>query len=325
MIALHEALQSFLAGDAPALSPDVAELFRRLCSNKESTRLHWYAKDYARKLCPGALDWADVVPAQTAPEKCATLIDAFLSERRISAVLTGVTDIDDDTDTLIWRQARARHILACAFIDRPIALKNRFRTKDGETVYPDFIFALDESGKKDLLAMDAPAAVLRISGNLHLRRWLKQARSIPADRLAKIRAAWGVGNKQRAILFVSECAREMEKYGRASGYDELKELERLINILKRKPGVAGLNENGDVSVLVIRPHPRDTVGKYDEYKSEQELRVRIDAQCSAEEAVLAADYIVGLNSALLYEAQALQKPVASMVGVGPFLDLRAIR
>jgi hypothetical protein len=66
-------------------------------------------------------------------------------------------------------------------------------------------------------------------------------------------------------------------------------------------------------MVVIRPHPRDTLGKYDRYRRAAAPGVIVSDQGAPLEAILAADLVLGMDSALLFEARTLGRPALSLV------------
>lgn len=125
----------------------------------------------------------------------------------------------------------------------------------------------------------------------------------------------GARDGERIVLFASECGAEMAEWGLDVAHDEFACLDRLIRLMRR--GAADLGPVrivGDCALVVIRPHPKDRPGKYDAYaQAGPAPRVLVDAGGDGIEAVLTADAVVGMDSSLLYEAEALGKPAISLL------------
>ena len=242
--------------------------------------------------------------------------DALLDETGAGLALTGTSDIDEPGDRLLWLAARRRGIPAHAMLDHPANLSQRFRCDDGTVVYPDWIYAPDAIFAERLAEARVPRDRIRIIGDLHHMRVARlAARRTPGDIVA-LRGAWGAKPGDSVLLFASECVREMKAKGRPSPYDEMTVLEELLRSLARAERPDGATIDPAATLVVIRPHPRDADGKYESvvHASSGKPRVVTSTAGSADLALMAADFVVGMNSSLLYEAVAIGRPVASLTG-----------
>jgi hypothetical protein len=230
-------------------------------------------------------------------------------------VLTGTSDIDEQRNHLLWRGAKAAGAESHVVLDHPAGLDRRFRSDTNELVLPDWIYVSDDILRQRAVAVGLPAHRIRIFGDLHLERLRRRDAARTKEDLASLRAQWGVGPADFAILFVSECAREMKALGRSSNFDEVVLFGELLQKLRNGELPAGDRADAAVSV-VIRPHPRDAAGKYGEVLGAHSAppRVIVSSEGDSDTAVSAADFIVGMDSSLLYEAHALGRPVHSMIG-----------
>lgn len=228
---------------------------------------------------------------------------SFLERRKIGMVVTGTSDIDEKLDRVLWKAARASGISSHAFLDCPANLDVRFRDSDGSQTMPDFLYVPD-AGYNAVLEQFGIDVDLRITGALYETRLLRQRDGALAAR-ATLRRQWRSTEADRVVLFASECGREMALQGRPSPYDEMEILEAFAREL-------GADE---ASVLVVRPHPRDTVGKYDPWLADAPpgLRCLVSDAGTSAEAILAADVVVGMNSTMLREARALGCPHRSLI------------
>ena len=158
-----------------------------------------------------------------------------------------------------------------------------------------------------------PASTVRCVGPLHLDRVRRLGRFAA---YADLRNAWGSGGR-RIILFASECGSEMRLVGRAVPYDEFKALDSLLDAVKRGLPLCGQVFAASDTTIVIRPHPRDRVGKYDQFTiaAANGPEIRVSDAGAPEQAVLAADLVVGMDSQLLREAEALGRPAFSLLGL----------
>lgn len=243
---------------------------------------------------------------------------ALLAREHITRVVTGAGDVDDDTERLLWLAARSSKIPSHAFIDHPANLPQRFCLQDLSRAFPDFVHVPGDAYVPMLIEAGVPASRITVTGALHASR-LK--RLMNADPLAKsIRSAWGADSDIAVILFASECASEMAAYGRPAPYSEFEVLESLTRLVIAGGPVGSLSIPPDKALIAVRPHPRDRVGKYDRWLSASDGRPRrlVSAHGSPEQAILASDIVVGMDSSLLRDALALDKPAISLTGA----DLR---
>jgi hypothetical protein len=162
-----------------------------------------------------------------------------------------------------------------------------------------------------------PVDRLRIVGDLYLDRLRLRDAGRPKEAITALRAGWGIGPSDVAVLFVSECTREMATFDdRRSYYDEVAMLEKLLDIIQSGKLPTGECVSAPEVLVVVRPHPRDKAGKYDAILAAHEgnPRVIVSSAGASDLAVSAADVVVGMDSSLLYEAHALGRPVHSMIG-----------
>ena len=142
----------------------------------------------------------------------------------------------------------------------------------------------------------------------------RRAAAIPGDRLARVRRRWGANDGENIILFASECGAEMAEQGLDVPYEELAYLDRLIELVCRSVAFGPVRSSPDRSLVVIRPHPKDRSGKYAAYLGTARApRTVLDGERDGIVSVLAADAVVGMDSSLLYEAAALDRPVMSLI------------
>jgi hypothetical protein len=244
----------------------------------------------------------------------------LIRESEADVVLTGTSDVDEPGNYFLWRGAKALGASSHVFLDHPAGLDRRFRSPTGDRFLPDWIYVPDDLFRNRALKAGLPSDKLKIAGDLHFDRLRRRKTERPAEVITALRAQWGVGPSDMAVLFVSECTREMKKFAvRKSDYDEVNVLKELLGMLQC--GALPMDEHvsaASVSV-VIRPHPRDAAGKYDDVVAAHRghPRVIVSSEGDSDTAVFAADLVVGMDSSLLYEAHALGRPVRSMVKKDP--------
>lgn len=241
----------------------------------------------------------------------------LIGEAGADVVLTGTSDVDESGNYLLWRGARALGASSHVILDHPAGLNRRFQSPTGDLFLPDWIYVSDDIFWDRAVEAGLPVDRLRILGDLHLDRLRRRDAGRPKEAITALRAGWGVDQSNVAVLFVSECTREMAKFDdRKSDYDEVAMLERLLDIIQSGKLPTGECVSTPAVSVVVRPHPRDKAGKYNAILAAHEgnPRVIVSSAGDSDLAVSAADLVVGMDSSLLYEAHALSRPVHSMIG-----------
>jgi hypothetical protein len=251
----------------------------------------------------------------------------LLAATGAALVLTGTSDVDEPADRALWRAARAANIPSHAVLDQRVNLARRFDEPDGRVSYPDWIYVADENFAAAVSEIGVKLDHIRFLGDLHFERLTRRINALRDADLVQMRTVWGVLSGRKVILFVSEAVREMAAFGCPAPYDEIAELERLVQALEAAtlsiaPGIPA----GELC-LVIRPHPRDREGKYDQYAGVRDsaLVVTVSSAGELEAVIKTADFFVGMNSSLLHFAQATGKPALSLTGHPLGLELGATR
>jgi hypothetical protein len=240
----------------------------------------------------------------------------LLEENFAGVLMTGTSDLDEPGDRALWLAARARQIESHALLDHPACLIERFQDSSGKLIWPDWLYVSDDIFRQRLVDAGTPAGRIRLIGEIHHSRILRLAASRPEQEIALIRTKWGARSGLSALLFVSECTSEMALLGYKTNYKEADVLDAMLEQLARGNMPDGRPSDSSKLIVIIRPHPRDTPGKYSEVISKWQKKVQIivSSEGSPDLAVLAADLTVGMNSSLLYEAVALGRPTVSLTG-----------
>lgn len=104
-------------------------------------------------------------------------------------------------------------------------------------------------------------------------------------------------------------------------YDEVALLESFLTALETSAHPAAAGRTSEAISLVVRPHPRDSVSKYQSYAGRRAsgLNVVVSAAGDPVTAMASADIVVGMNSSLLHEAKAIGCPVLSLTN-NPLAD-----
>ncbi len=303
MVALHGLLAGWWHSDSVESDAGISAFRRRIsCGAGHTPEIVAVAKDYARDVWSRAgrdfVDWDDVDGEDPAGK-----LERLIAGRDVAALLSGTSDVDDDTDTMLWAAAAERSLPTHVFVDQDSNVERRFVTTGGVSVRPDFVYLPDSNARDSLLKAGWPADRLAMIPPVHIMR----QRDIEEDRASqarsRLRALWGAGTRTRVILFASENVEELASLGKGVPYSEHTCLERLIAAIAGGKDVPALMPSGD-DLVVVRPHPKDRPGKYDRYAAEYRC-VAVSVDGTPAQAIAAADIVVGMQSTLLAEAAAL--------------------
>jgi hypothetical protein len=269
------------------------------------------AKIFAR--APGLREWrragiaAEEWPTIATPEQAASL----LRDLGAVAVVTGASDIDEPTDRLLWQAARAVGIPCHVFIDHPANLRARLVDAPAKPTHLYVPHADYRLLLADLQSMDTVVVVV---GDLHIAHLKAQTQQLLPEIRAAIRRNWGAAQSDAVVLFASECGREMVAAGRSYPYDEMATLARLVALIAERATLCGKALAPDSTIVVVRPHPRDTPGKYSDHVRAASPRVVVSADESPFAAISSAEMVVGMDSTMLREALALGVAALSLTG-----------
>ena len=289
----------------------ISDKIRRVMGpNCLEPRFEIYGRTYAlsvwQRAGMAAKDWDETVGKDASAED-------VVSGTKPDIILTGTSDIDETTDCALWRAAARVGITSIAIVDHESSADFRFQDAGGP-VWPDHILVPDAKVADAVRATGAPDTSIIETGNLHIARTARRRDAISSDIIAELRSNWGAQANDRVVLFASECSREMAALGRSASYDEVALLAFLADELAEGGAVGPLANNPAETLLVVRHHPRDDRKKYAGITVQPPLRMTCSEAGSPEEAVLASDLVVGMQSSLLLEAAALGVPAHSLTG-----------
>jgi len=262
-----------------------------------------YASDIWRQNGIRAEQWPGIASEQE--------IADYLESKNPGQIITGTCHVDDRTEQAIWRTARRLGIATTAFLDAIDNIDLRFRDKDGAVVLPDRVSLIDGSAVPKMRSLGLPAQAIFISGDLYLD-------------YSRVRARGRARRTSGPILFASDYIREMQALGIVFDISEFDCLDCLIDLVKSGRISDYVPDMRPPCHLIIRPHPKDTAGKYDSYpaQSDKNITIRISKGGSATEAILSSCLVAGLGSAVLVEARALGVAVLEL---GPIVHRRKDR
>lgn len=279
------------------------------------------AKDYAKAIWQqnaiAVQDWPDHdVTADIAD------IEEYLADFGADQIITGTCHVDDRTEQAVWRAAKNIGLKTTAFLDSSYNISVRFMDDLWQVILPDRVSMIDERALQPLQTLGFEPEALFSSGDLY-RTYVQgqakdQATGMGRDRL---RQTWGVKDKECLILFASDYIREMQARGIHFTVTEFDSLACLLDLLKSGDMLKYFPAAVPPYRLVIRPHPKDTAGKYDAYPGQgtENVTILIDGAGASTDAVFSSDIVAGLGSSLLKEAGALDVDVLEL---GPIVMRR---
>ena len=196
-------------------------------------------------------------------------------------------------DKKLIEAGRAMKIPTVAIIEHWTLYHNRFRLND-TTLLPDYIFVNDRYALNGAILDGLPKKLLYAHGNPYLEK-LGQKRLYPVDK-TKFKEKLGFSHNQ-IMTFISE---ELSFPKKSEGYRGFTEFEVLGDIISVVAG-KGID-------LIIKLHPEEMEGKYDDYESLGGIVVAKDS-LDFDSVVAHSDYIVGMDSMLLIEASLFRNDV----------------
>jgi hypothetical protein len=263
---------------------------------------------------PGLEFWRDAgfSPAMWSGQSDAAAVE-LLRDSSACMIMTGTSAADEPTDWSLWRAAHRLGIPSHVVLDQRLAIARRFVDASGQALYPDFVYVADADFAAEVVKVGVPRQTVRVLGDFHVERLRRLMNSVSESEISALRREWGVPPGTRVVLFASENVREMTR-GINPAYDEIGELERLIEALRNGgfSPLAGVDPRA--ICLVVRPHPRDTPGKYDCYAADRTrgLNIVVSEAGPMQTVLKAADIFVGMNSSLLQFAHMCGRPTVSL-------------
>ncbi len=268
-----------------------------LCPGPEITVI---AKDYAGEIwLQNGISYQDWPDLKTEDD-----LLHFLTAPGPVQIVTGTSHVDDRTEQMVWRIARRLGIKTTAFLDSDRNIATRFRDDGGEVILPDQVSVLDENSVQAILSLGLDRSAIFISGDLY-DRYVKSTAT--GGMIPEVAAEWQAKEGEGLILFASSYICEMQAMGVAFDVTEFDGLDCLIDLLISGDITAYQKDIEKPYRLIIRPHPKDTPGKYEGYRDRatENLAIVIDNSGTSLEAVGSSHMVAGMESAVLKEAEML--------------------
>lgn len=236
--------------------------------------------------------------------------DDLLRSPPVSLLLTGTSANPAMLESRFIEAARRLAIPSVALLDSWVNYRARFAVGgSGRMCLPDRIAVMDESARTEMVAVGFDPSILVVTGQPafdDLSRWRDLFTS---DRKREVRAALGVADRSRLVLFASQPFSAL--YGDPThlqypGFDEHDVLRQLVSALER----IAIRSTSSI-VLLVRPHPREDARNLAAIASDT-IRVVVSDEGDGRDAVLAADLVTGMNSMLLMDACYMQCVTVSL-------------
>ena len=256
------------------------------------------AKDYAKIIWKqnevAFDDWPNI--------KTEGEITKYLAGLSPNHIITGTSHVDDRTEQTVWQASKQLGIKTTCFLDAGDNIALRFTDNKGEIILPDRVSMINNKARNALLSLGLSEKDIFISGDLY-HGYAKSK----VNKKCKLRTEWGAKDTECLILFASDYIREMQEMGVVFEVTEFEALHCLIDLVN----------SGDISKyikgaippirLIIRPHPKDSPGKYDSYpqKDSEKLTIMVSDIASSIDAVQSVNMVAGLGSSLMSEARML--------------------
>ncbi|MBE0468771.1 MAG: hypothetical protein IBX55_04585, partial [Methyloprofundus sp.] len=198
--------------------------------------------------------------------------------------------------------AKLRQIEVVAFLDHWVNYQERFE-RDGITHLPDQLWVADVDAEVVARScMIFSGIPIKVVDNPYLQEVKLQIKALENSVKKK--------SDQAVILFVSEniSGHALLKYGDKNffGYTEFDALDLL---LKNLP----IASSKTVEKLIIRAHPSDGAGKYNDYQNTFPELIQISQKTTLLEDIFQADIVAGCESMALVVALAANKKVISCI------------
>lgn len=227
-------------------------------------------------------------------------------------VFTSATSLPtlDMTEKYLWRWGQRNNIPTAGLVDQwqNYALRFSGRTKKERLAYlPDYIFAMDELAKSEMIKDGIPQDRIVITGQPALDRFIREYKMMYA-KAHKIRRGLKIPPGFIVVTFVAESLKK--DFGKSLGYDEQTTLRFLEKTLS---DIAAVNKDLKMCLL-IRLHPENKVEEFRWILSRLptiEKRI-IQKELKPFEVIAVSDIVVGMTSIILIEAILVGKITVSL-------------
>lgn len=220
--------------------------------------------------------------------------DELIKKLKPTFVITG-TSTSDMTEKEIRKSAKIMGVKCLCVLDSWVNY-NRFtrysvkelaqNKKYNELEYlPDYFIVMDEYAKNEAIKEGVPKDIIYPLGNPHFEYIRDSYEKLNVDELKPSL----LNGKSKIIVWASEP--HTEDYGKGKELDSLKDLMDVIP--------------NDIQ-LIIKPHPREKLDKFDKIKD-----IAIIREISSLQAIKIADLVISISSMVLTESIIVNKQAIS--------------
>ena len=279
-------------GPAAALEPVLLELMKQGWA-----RVRAFTYRQAERLWAGkGLDCA-ALDENLDAEKARGLLE----KNAASLLLTSTSFNELMLEGLFLTAAQELGVPSLCILDFPSYYRARFTDPDGRRVsLPNLITVGDEMTRSEMIAEGFPADGLAVTGMPALDRLARFKLEFNHQRRLRVRRDLGAEPHDNLVLFVSQPLRDFYRIRPGQlgelGFDEIQVLTLLVGALDTLATASLASVK-----LVIRPHPREDRARLESIHA-QYVRLAVDDSVTSEEAICAADLVIGMNSVMLMEA-----------------------
>jgi hypothetical protein len=221
-------------------------------------------------------------------DKTVDLINYFREKKdKIDSLITG-TSREDDSDYLLWKEAKTFDINSTAYVDHWMNLHGRFY-RYNEFFTPDKICVIDRYCKNKLIAYGVKGSKIEIAGHPVLSNRTKELSNLRADQkhIQNLKKKLDLSDGIKVNLFISENISELGLKN-SLGYDEF---DSFISFYK------SISEG----VVIIKVHPKEKLNKWRSFLEKNNLNscLLIYDEHDPVELLSISDNVGGLYSILL--------------------------
>lgn len=288
----------FVAGDpggASVLVPVINTIFENL-----TIRAHVFAYNQAVEI----FHEQDIAHKSLDSDCNDEMVEQLIKQLKPDLVFTATSCNEFNFEHLFVASAGNLGIPSAALLDYWSNYSSRFSDYSGRLKYlPDHVLAMDELAVEEAKNEGVPECKLHVVGHPGLEAKHLKYRNLVSQVIGKEQ------NAATKIGFISQPFSELHDIDAINtklGFDELSVLKLLIKTLES----CVVDTQKDIR-LSIKPHPRETVDKFEQINSAQ-IKIAIEENMVSDEFILASDIVIGMNSICLIEACLLGKAVISV-------------
>lgn len=191
-----------------------------------------------------------------------------------------------------------------SFIDHWTSMAKRFLNNEGQILFPDQVWVIDEKAKQIAIAEGIPSEIVMVTGNPY-HTWLYKWRpNISNEDFRK--NAGIVDDKKQLMIYAPDPLSNVD--GRnAFGFDEYSSTKILIELLER-------NAIGDKNLLImVKLHPNQQKDKIEKILSESSLFHILPDSVDTNTAIFYSSLVIGFFSSFLIESQIMNRKVIRFI------------